>query len=524
MIENVLKNYTVTFEQILPMLQKRSKASYIGAAILLLAVQQVYSFFTPPKYLRSFPRVSFLAMIKSFYINESIFQRNKKLVAPLMNAGHKLYVSRLPITWTVYITDPNLAKKVLLKTENFPKSSGIFEGFGNDSPIIKFLGNDNVAVSNGHKWKNQRKIMNPAFSRSMPVKTFGAVVPHLFALIDQESENVPITTRMKSFTLDVLGLAAFGFDFQSLKGDPEGWTKTYNIFIVTLFNPWAAIFSKLDFLVKYFSAERRRVDRATDKFNDMIDALTNKRRQDIENGLKNGIPENEKDLLTLMIEADMREDGNTSTEELRHNIALFFLAGHDTTAHTLTFCLYNLAKNKDIQRKLREEILNVLGDEPVDVFPTLEELKQMNYINMVIKENLRHSGPVDMLMSRIASEDFDLDGFFLPKGTKVSVDISALHLSEKNWKDPELFLPERFEDGGEHDDHSGFSWVPFSNGSRQCLGMNFSLTEQRVVLAMMLRKYEIDIPENSIHRDRIVYDKPFNFAPDSLDLKFTKRY
>ncbi|GAA5798150.1 hypothetical protein HPULCUR_003550 [Helicostylum pulchrum] len=524
MIENALKNYSITFEQILPMLQKRSKASYIGAAILLLAVQQVYSFFTPPKHLRSFPRVSFFAMIKSFYYNESVSQRNKKLVAPIMNAGHKFYVSRIPFTWTVQITDPNLAKTILMKTNSFPKASGVFENFGNDSPIIKFLGNDNVAVSNGHKWKSQRKIMNPAFLRSMPVKTFGSVVPRLFALIDQESENVQITTRMKSLTLDILGLAAFGFDFQSLKGDPEGWTKTYNIFADTFFSPWTIVLSNFDFLVKYFSAERRRIDRATEKFNDMIDVLTNKRRQDIKNGLKNGIPENEKDLLTLMIEADTREGGNTSTEELRHNIALFFLAGHDTTAHTLTFCLYNLAKNKDVQRKLREEILEVLGDDPIDVFPTLEELKQMNYIDQVIKENLRHSGPADMLMARITSEDFDLDGFFIPKGTNVGVDISALHLSEKNWKDPRAFLPERFEDGGEHDDHRGFSWIPFSNGSRQCLGMNFSLTEQRVVLAMILRKYEIDIPEDSIHRDEIVLDKPFNLAPHSLGLNFTKRY
>lgn len=108
-----------------------------------------------------------------------------------------------------------------------------------------------------------------------------------------------------------------GFDFQSLKGDPEGWTKTYNIFVDTFFNPWTTVFYRFDFLIKYFSAKRRRIDRATEKFNGMLDALTNKRRQDIENGLKSGIPENEKDLLTLMIEADIREDGNTSTEELR---------------------------------------------------------------------------------------------------------------------------------------------------------------------------------------------------------------
>lgn len=92
MIEKALNNYSITFEKILPLLQKRSKASYIGAAIFLLAVQQVFSFFIPPKHLRSLPRVSFFAMIKSYYYNESVSERNKKLVAPLVDAGHKLYV------------------------------------------------------------------------------------------------------------------------------------------------------------------------------------------------------------------------------------------------------------------------------------------------------------------------------------------------------------------------------------------------------------------------------------------------
>jgi cytochrome P450 len=60
-------------------------------------------------------------------------------------------------------------------------------------------------------------------------------------------------------------------------------------------------------------------------------------------------------------------------------------------------------------------------------------------------------------------------------------------LDPKSWQNPEQFIPERFEEGGEHDSHTGLTWVPFSNGSRQCLGINFSLTEQRVVLSMMCK-------------------------------------
>jgi cytochrome P450 len=85
---------------------------------------------------------------------------------------------------------------------------------------------------------------------------------------------------------------------------------------------------------------------------------------------------------------------------------------------------------------------------------------------------------------RNAEEDMDLGGVFIKKDTKVSVDITMIHLHPKYWTNPEKFDPDRFAENGEHGTHSGLTWVPFSNGTRQCIGMNFSLAEQRVFLAM----------------------------------------
>jgi hypothetical protein len=131
-----------------------------------------------------------------------------------------------------------------------------------------------------------------------------------------------------------------------------------------------------------------------------------------------------------------------------------------------------------------------LGDEPVDIVPTLEELKQMSYMDLIIKEvgkmvnsyicetaiinqqlnlkNLRKSGPVDRLITRIAAEDIQLADTIIPKGTNITVDVAALHLSPKNWENPDQFIPERFEEGGEYDSNTGTTWLPFSGGSRQC--------------------------------------------------------
>lgn len=102
-----------------------------------------------------------------------------------------------------------------------------------------------------------------------------------------------------------------------MKGDPEGWTSTYETVISSLFNPWLNIFAKVDFLFKYVSPQRRKVIKATTRFNEMLQNLIERRRTEILEGNTAGVPEGEKDLLTLMIEADIRENSETSTQELR---------------------------------------------------------------------------------------------------------------------------------------------------------------------------------------------------------------
>ncbi|KAI8079521.1 cytochrome P450 [Gilbertella persicaria] len=136
----------------------------------------------------------------------------------------------------------------------------------------------------------------------------------------------------------------------------------------------------------------------------MLNAMIVHKREQIENGdLQNkDLEENEKDLLTLMIESEKRGEGILSNQELQTNICLFFLAGHDTTSNTLSFAMYYLATHPDIQQKAREEAIRVLGDAPMDIIPTIDQAKQFDYINQVIKETLRINGPVVGLVPRIS--------------------------------------------------------------------------------------------------------------------------
>ncbi|KAG1179932.1 hypothetical protein G6F36_010479 [Rhizopus arrhizus] len=463
-------------------------------------------------------------MAKSLLTCEPPYSRFKRITFPAIQEGNGFYVSKIPTGWTVYVANPVAAKQLLLKSDNFPKSHRRFDTIGEKSTGVQFVGRDNVVLSNGEIWKKQRKIMNPVFHRSMPIKTVASLVPLLFSAIEEANGRIPINPRMKDFTLDALGLTIFDFDFKALQGDPDNWTSIYRLITRSIFDPISYVFCALEPLLVYVYPKRRRSVDAVAKINAKFDQVISKKREELQNGIFSNKPDNEKDLVTLMLEAGMQEDVSITNEELRHNMAVLFLAGHDSTSNTLSFCLYHLAKNKRAQQKLREEIINILGDDDIDIVPSLEELKQMKYMNMVIKENLRINTPLDLLLPRKTAEDTFLADTFIPKDTIIVIDVGALHRDPRSWKDPDEFVPERFEDDGEQNSHEGLTWIPFGNGTRQCIGMNFSLMEQRLILTMLLRKYEVDLPKNSIHYDHIVYEHPTYICPESLELIFTKRY
>ncbi|RCI02684.1 cytochrome P450-dit2 [Rhizopus stolonifer] len=519
----IIQSYQAALDKFLTMLQKNTKKSYIGIAIALITLQRIYSYFRVPKQLRHITSIPFLTIAKSQYDREPPYSRFKRLILPIISKNSGLYVSKVPFDWTVHIANPIAARQVLMKAESNPKSHEWLHNLGPNAPFYKFLGDDNVGIANGKDWKRQRKIMNPAFHRSMPIKTMASIIPSLFDLIEEEQGKIIVPAVMRDLTLDILGLTIFGFDFNSMQGSSDEWKRIYTTVNEALVDPLLNIMGPFSFLLFFFPEKKRQLD-AVAKLSQKLDEIAQQKRKEVKQGLYANKPENEKDLVTLMLEAEEMGEAVTSNTELRHNIAGLFLAGHDTTAHTLSFCFYNLAKNRDVQHKLRQEVLDILGDTPMDVVPTLDQLKTMEYLNLVLKENLRHNGPADNLLPRIAKEDIIVDGTLIPKGTTVNIDIYAIHHDPKNWEDVEKFIPERFAKGGEHDGHEGLTWLPFSNGSRQCIGISFSLTEQRLILAMMVRKYEISISKDSIHYDHIIMNETATKAPDSLELIFTKRY
>jgi len=228
------------------------------------------------------------------------------------------------------------------------------------------------------------------------------------------------------------------------------------------------------------------------------------------------------DLLNMMIES-MEEDILTK-RELRDNVMIFFLAGHDTTSNSLSMTLYLLAKYPLIQQKVREEVLKIMslsGESKQRIIPTFEEQKELEYLTMVIKESLRLYPPVPSLPLRKTSSKVKLDeNLIIPENTLISINIYHIHHSPLLWENPEEFQPERFSKDSSQNFHP-FQWNPFGGSVRSCIGSDFSMIEQRMLLSAILLKYDVELTPNT----EPIQFQSFGFlSPRDLFLQFKRRY
>ncbi|ORZ00645.1 cytochrome P450 [Syncephalastrum racemosum] len=352
----------------------------------------------------------------------------------------------------------------------------------------EFFVGPNILFLTGDDYKRHRRLANLAFSGSMPLELFGQMTRKMFDWIDVNGKT-EIYNLANKMTLDIIGKVAFGFDFNALDKNSSSFVdKYYSVMDSVTEQPF---FFLLPFLERKFLWMFPRRKQAHQDLKDLLHLLNEiieeKRKQVREQGAST-LPDKDKDLLTLMLESEMGRSGvGLSNEELRSNMCAFFLAGHDSTAVSISAVVYYLALHQDIQRKAREEAIGVLGDDGKDTIPTMEQTKKFAYIDMIIKESLRLRPPVPMGVSRVAQEDCDIDGVFLPKGTLFQLDYWEIQHSPQVWKDPKAFRPERFAPGGEAEQQDGIAWLPFSAGPRACLGQNMSLNEQRVALPMLCK-------------------------------------
>jgi len=189
------------------------------------------------------------------------------------------------------------------------------------------------------------------------------------------------------------------------------------------------------------------------------------------------------DFLGMLLAA--RDGGERLTDqEVREQVLVFLLAGHETTSTALSFTLHLLGQHLEIQRRVRDEIAAVVGDRT----PTTEHAKALTYPTMVLKEAMRlfPSAPVIGRRSTVPSE---LCGHLVPAGVDIVVAPWVIHRHPEFWESPDVFDPERFTPELEKTRHR-YAWMPFGGGPRTCIGQHFSMLESVIILSTLLRDFE----------------------------------
>jgi cytochrome P450 len=195
----------------------------------------------------------------------------------------------------------------------------------------------------------------------------------------------------------------------------------------------------------------------------------------------------EQDLVGLLLAA--RDDGSgLSDAEIRDQVLIFLLAGHETTSTALTFTLDLLGRHPEVQRRVRAEVDEVLGDRT----PTAGDVPALALTTRTLKEAMRLY-PSAPLIGRMAVADDELCGYRIPARSNLAVVPWVIHRHPGFWDEPGRFDPERFTPEREKARHH-YAWLPFGGGPRGCIGQHFSMLESVIALAMLVRDFEFAAP------------------------------
>ena len=372
------------------------------------------------------------------------------------------------------INDPALVARVLTeRPDDFPKSGRIAEG------LRPLLGNS-VFVTNGEVWKRQRRIIDPAFEGGRLRDTFPAMLAAAEAAVARLPEGMQEVEEPASHVAaDVIFRTLFSIPIENeiaseVFAEFRAYQRSQPILNLAAFLPIPRWFPR------FHRAETKRAARS---IRGLITRLTQARQTEIAAGIA---PD---DLATkIMTTADPLTGARFGTEEMVDQVAIFFLAGHETSASALAWGLYLLAANPEVQDRVAAEGATFAAD------PSFSNLSRLKYTRDVFREVLRLYPPVPMMVRQnVADEDFR--GRKVKPGAQVVLSPWHLHRHDRIWPDPDAFDPARWQTEGNRL-HAQQAYMPFSAGARVCTGAGFAMFEGVLLLAMLAQAFRfLTVPD-----------------------------
>ncbi|XP_072165421.1 cytochrome P450 4V2-like [Diadema setosum] len=369
------------------------------------------------------------------------------------------------------------------------------KGFGYDF-VKPWLGLG-LLLSSGKKWFHRRKMLTPAFHFSI-LQNFmdvyneqSNILAEKIGAFADKSNPVNIFPLVTYCALDVICDTAMGKNINAQgDSDNEYVRAVQGMSEITLmrFKSPLLWYDPIFRLTKAGARHKKYLEILHGTTRSMIQRRLNQavKPNDIRNGDEGAVAGKKKRLAFLDLLIQMhREDPNFTMQDIQEEVDTFMFAGHDTTATAMSWALLLIGLHPGVQARLHDEIDKVLGD--TNRYVTSEDLGNMSYLSLVMKESLRLFPSVPMI-SRKLDCDMMLDGKLVPKETDIELAIYSLHYDPEQFPDPEKFDPDRFLPENSAKRHP-YAYIPFSAGGRNCIGQKFALLEARVTLANLLRRF-----------------------------------
>jgi cytochrome P450 len=379
------------------------------------------------------------------------------------------------------VSDPAGIKRILLdNAANYPKTAL-------DVSVLSAAFGDGLLTSYGDKWRTHRRLMSPSFDHRS-IASYAPVIADVAAARLKawdamgEDADIDIVREMITLTLEVISRTMFSADSDALQSQLDE----------TIRNGMAELSFGLQHLAPVIGPFllKRKLARIRANF-EAVDAVMQK----LIRGREKHAGVAPKDLLDRLIAATDSETGFRMTdEEVRDEVIIIFIAGHETSALAASYVWYLLSLHPGVDAKLHTELDAVLGGRA----PSYDDLENLPYTRMVIDEAMRLYPPAPMLTGRVAVEADEICGRPIAKGTEIAILPWVVHRHRTLWDDPDRFDPERFS-RERSATRPRFAYLPFGAGPRICIGAQLALTEVSLLVATMAQRYRLKlVPQQDI--------------------------
>jgi cytochrome P450 len=331
----------------------------------------------------------------------------------------------------------------------------------------------------------QRRLAQPAFHRKR-IAAYGEVIGSYSQAMTsrwQSGSVVDLHSQMLELALVIVGKCLFDVDVQADVKKVEAAVNAFMGFLPLAVLPFSSTIQKMPI------PAMNRIRKGQAELDALIYRMIRERRES---------PGDRGDLLSMLLEsvdtegdADNSKGGTMTDQQVHDECTTVLLAGHETTANALSFSVWLLARHPEIQQRLHEESLAVLGDR----HPVADDYPKLRYAEMVFAEAMRLYPPV-WVTARTCAQPYEIAGYPIQRGAILLAPQFCVHRDPRFYDDPLRFDPERFSEANKAG-RPRFAYFPFAAGSRQCIAEGLAWMEGVLVLATVAKDWRLSLPPNA---------------------------